>query len=228
MISTYGRMVWQALREYAIWAPGENIKLGDYGVVRDGCFQRIGSLPDVIGDFQLKTRPSKLDGFFCTSSHVVHARGSGDVEGLASVRFSFGKECGSVLSITGVSANTVENLRDLADALEGSASYERKFQVVTTVRKAESLTVLISGSSGGELSVSAKNEVLDAFLQGAPDVTAGLNVEGAVGLQVVGKAGPVSVQLHRLKLLGTGFRHLGNKDSTPAKYGLVPFFDAVE
>lgn len=228
MISTYGRMVWQALREYAVWAPGENIRLGDYGVVRDGCFQRAGSLSDAIGDFQLKTRLSKLEGFFCTSAHAVQVRGSADDGGLASVHFSFGKDCGSVLSITGVSASTVENLRDLAGALEASASYERKFQVVTTVRKAESLTVLISGSSGGEFSVSAKHEILDAFLQGGPDITAGLKVEGTVGLQVVGKTGPVSVQLHRLKVFGTGFRHLGNESSTPAKYGLVPVFDPVE
>lgn len=224
MKKSYGNTVWKDLGEYAVWQPGDPVALGDYGYIQDGCFSRLGNVTQFIGNMAAATSQSNIEQKLVKSKGSIENKNS--VNGLASLLLSFKRKHGVFLSAHKLQMSTYLDLTTLAARLASVPAWDRSWFVATTVREAESFVLLIAKSL--ELNVEGSASDLQKLMDGSLSASVSLNIDSDAAFKLIGHAGPLSVQLHRLKNAGNAFKHLDHTDAEQPTVFLAPYTDAVD
>ncbi|PZP04250.1 MAG: hypothetical protein DI607_15505, partial [Sphingomonas hengshuiensis] len=111
--SIYGDAIWRGLREFAVWAPGTDVRLGDYGTMQDACFVRQGHLSD-FGTFDFgEIRAASLTNLFLVSQNGVRNDLAASAGAAATAEFKFDRKAGAILVAQGLSTETYADLAGL-------------------------------------------------------------------------------------------------------------------
>lgn len=233
MKSAYARALWASLRMNGVWRPGDPVRLGDYGVLREGCFAKIGHLSTLIPDQSFPTRnASTLDIAVMSKGGVraVTKAGAGD---LARVSFRFSGDRGVVLLANGVTATSFAELKQLSERLLPHKEWRSTYHLVTTLHRAKRFMLLMTGENGGEIAVKGRSAALEQLEEERVDLDGDLSVEKAEGLSLIGGPAVFAVNLHRKARLGDGFKYAHSDESGDPDDGwrlvpsaLEPRFDA--
>lgn len=224
MKKSYGSIIWKILKEYAIWQPGDPVSLGDYGVIRDGCFERMGNIRDHAGEIEILTRTNLLPQLSLQSKHSVER--SPLVRDLVRLSFAFGKTHGVVLSARDIRVNTFLELPKTARLIAGIKGWDRSWYVVTSVRNAGKFFLLITRDQ--KISMEGPAGKIEELMAGNPEDDASVQLSGALSLKLVGENAPLSVRLHQLKSRGEAFRHLEDRVDENDPWVLAPFIDGIQ
>ena len=233
MLGTYGRTWWESLAEYPVWPPGSPVRTGDYGTLEHGCFKRLGHASEYARGLGLEEATAELDTLSISRRGTKTIRTNAAL-GLAAaasqseVRFEFGQKQGIVFFASGIRSSSVLNLNVLAARLAEEPAWDRSWLVVTTLRTAERFSLLAAQDGNVQISVRGSSALVEDFLHGRATADAGLEFSGDRALHLVGSAGPVSVQLHRLAWFGNRFRNLQGGPLSEEGVSLVPFIDPIE
>lgn len=224
MKKSYGYTVWKALQEYAVWQPGDHTELGDYGVIREGCFRRIGNIKEYLSRIDIHTKKNLLE-------HIsLRSDSSTELKPVASDRvtlsFKFAKTNGVLLSAKDVEVNTVLDLQSLGKLISEIAEWDRSWHVVTSVRNAGRFVLVISWDP--DLAVEGSVKEVEEFMKGCPASGSQVKLTGKINLKMIGENGPVSVRLHQLKRSGKSFRHLGDNPAGKDTWVFAPCLDPVK
>jgi hypothetical protein len=222
MKNNYGQIVWKLLQEYAIWHPGGPTTLGDFGVIRDNCFERIGNIRDYITDLDIQTKTNQLEQIALRSDSTMERR---RVKDLVNLTFRFRKSNGVLLSARDIQVSTFLELQKAAKLIAGIDNWDRSWQVVTSVRMAAKFVLVISRDQEIFIQGHAK-EVAD-FMEGNADNVSSVQLGGAISLKMTGEQGPISVRLHQLKSRGDSFRHLERGHPDKEGWVLAPFMEPI-
>lgn len=233
--SIYMKAFHRDLSRIPVWEPGDSVDVADYGRIDRGQWLRLGSLTDLIPDLDqslLATREARRDQLSLGAHHSVEAAGSGEGKAAsaainAKVRFGDGNSL--MLRAKGCVTQSLERLGRLAEAIAAAGVWDRRWTLVTQVQRAESFVVVAARSGSGDVVVTAKSPaILDAFLSGTVEAGADLTFRGASAAHFVGRSGPISMNLVRIRGADPiDVRYSEGSSGLPPEVAVVTF-DAAE
>ncbi|WP_118973868.1 hypothetical protein [Taibaiella koreensis] len=224
MKKSYGSTVWKLLREYAIWQPGAPTELGDFGLIKDGCFERIGNIRDYIGDVVIKSKANTLDQMSLRSDSTWSREGKPEKK--VAVTLEFKKNNGVLLSAKGIEVSSFLEMQKAGALIAQSPDWDRSWFVVTSVRHADRFVLVISKDL--KAAIEGPEDTIDGLMQGDPGDMSQVQLMGAIQLKLIGNAGPLSVRLHQMKSRGPSFRHLEGSDEDVDELVLTPYLAGVK
>ncbi len=143
------------------WFPGDLLRLGELGTLRNGCFRREKDLSDVGISFG-EEEASYDDVFVRASANRFSAAGAGGAEatGMGQMRldYSFDREGSFVLSAHRLRHIRIKELSHVCDRVlsaHQSGRWDPQWILIDQVWTADHLVVVISGSSAARGSFSA-------------------------------------------------------------------------
>lgn len=222
MKKNYGHTVWKMLQEYAVWQPGGPTALGDFGVIRENCFERIGNIREYISDIDIQARTNLLDQFSIQSDSTMERK---PLKDLMQLTFRFSRNNGVLLSARDIQVSTFLELQKAARLIAGIDDWDRSWYVVTSVRMAGKFVLVISKDL--QVSVQGQAKEVEEFIEGNADNHSSVQLGGAISLKLVGEQGPLSVRLHQLKSRGDSFKHLEHGHPDKEAWVLAPFIDGI-
>jgi hypothetical protein len=169
----YCKQLRDAFRRHANFPPNRCVALGDYGVIQENVFERLGN----ISDLGLSILPAVGTG---QSNFIFKSQGSVDFEliakgevqpgGIVAVRaglnLKFNRENSVFFCAAGCTIQAAANIRDLEPALiqllqEGR--WESDFYLVTELTLASKTTAIVSSSGDSEVKLEAMNPALEVI-----------------------------------------------------------------
>lgn len=155
---------------FANWQPGSPLKLGDYGLITNNIFQRIGKIGDPDIGIEFKTRldetgdqyefsSSSETEFLFTAGGQVNTPTANVKAGL---EIRFGKSDSVYFNAAGCKVNSIENIKAVGDALialDEQGKWKRDFAVVTNLIASGATTVVVSGGNNSSIVLEASGGV---------------------------------------------------------------------
>lgn len=180
---------------YANWQPGSPMELGDYGLITNHIFNRIGNIRDEGLDFEVRQDTSADQYEFTSSSEtefVFTAAGSGSGGGVGSVKagleIKFSRANSVFFNAAGCRINSIRNIKALGDELirrDEQGRWKRHFAVVTSLVEAGATTIVVAGSSNASISLEAKAEGVQEIDLADAALELGLKRQKNVAFKVV-------------------------------------------
>ena len=152
---------------YAAFPPNEPLKLGDYGVLNDTVFVRIGNVSDFNIDIgtprEFPEHKSNLD-FSSEGSVEIDFRAKADTATppiKAGIDISFSSKHSVFFNAAGCVPTSIEDQAALGNAIFAllkADKWQKKFCVATSLMKAENTTTAVSSSSNSKISFDASSD----------------------------------------------------------------------
>jgi len=203
---------------FATWPAGLELKLGDYGYLEDGIFQRMGNIAEkgISGERRDDNNDTAIEYKSSDEVSVVgHAKGSVNVSGVAnakaSLEISFSGKHAVFFKAAGGKWHTFESPEQIGQQileLFHAGKWKREFLVVTNLLKAGATTVVVSNGSSASVSLEAQADDIEAI--DLADASVGLRIksESNLGLKIIAEGGMTPLfglmKIQRLSLFGLG------------------------
>lgn len=210
LASQYCKELRRELRRHANFPPNRPIALGDYGVVRDHVFDRLGNVAD------LGIRFGVVDGAG-QSSFQFKSQGSvdfeliakGDVQpgGIPAVRagldLKFSREYAVFFAAAGCSVKAIANIAELGRVLIEllrQGRWESDYYVVTEVNHASRTTAVASGQRGAEIRLEADSPALEQIQLADASLSLHVKRSKSMALEIVTEQAQIPLmQLSRIR-----------------------------
>ncbi len=201
----FEQIITQQLRAHAAWMPvTNNYKLGDYGVISNGIFNKMGNIKE---DFdvtftQAQGPEANLD-FVSDSTRVIKFAGGAEVPVIpagaidAKVALKFERERSLMIKAPTITVTNIENVNSVFNQLKAQGSWDRKFIIVFQTYFANDAVIISTIDAGTEINFSGNASALQNFKLGNAGIE--INSNKKVGLQILGKAGILALGLVRVK-----------------------------
>jgi len=204
---------------HAAWLPiANNFAIGDYGLVSDGVFNRMGNISEFgVNATGTGTNTVQFD-FKSEGTNVVSLVGDAQVSALpaepidAKLKVEFSKKDAYLAKAAKASVTEIPNLAQVAAQLAKAKGWKRKYRVVWTTVTAEDALIVTSRAANASFELSGKADVLKQFGLGGASAGVSIASENDVGLSIVGETGVVGLKLFKLKLWGDEAKMLGPGD----------------
>lgn len=195
------------LNVQAAWLPVTNtFALGDYGIISDGVFVRIGNISEFAIPFERAKGNTATIDFTSSDVRIFKLAGGAEVNVIpagavdAKVTLKFQKERSFVVKAPVINVMQMQNVQQVAQQLKKVDGWRRVWKVVFQVYETENALVLSNVSADTEVSfdgeVSALNQLKLA------NAGLGFSATKALGLDVHGQQGIIALGLFKLNLFG--------------------------
>jgi hypothetical protein len=205
----FNDIIQKHLNVSAAWLPiTNNFTLGDYGIISDGVFTKMGNIREFGVSFTQATGPDASIDFTSANTTVVKFAAGAQVNVIpsgaidAKITFKFESEKSFLVKAPVIKITEIQNVNQVATGLRDAKNWERKWKVVYQVYNALDPVIISTIAAGTEVTFSGDTQALQSLRVGNASVEVGTNKE--LGLKVLGKAGIIGLGLFKLKLLGSG------------------------
>jgi hypothetical protein len=223
--SKFNDIVQKHLHAHAAWMPiANNYRLGDYGLIAEGVFNKMGNIQDDFGvAFETGTSPDVSLDFVSADTTVVNTVAGAQVDVIpdgavgVKVSYKFNKAQSFLVKAASIKVKAVENLNKLVGQLQARSDWESKWRVVWQTYHAENAAVLSTMSEGTAVDFSGDAEALKKFNLGDVSASIGVNVSKELGLKLIGKSGVIGLGLFKLHWLTGGPSILSDAERAAAE-----------
>jgi hypothetical protein len=204
----FNRILHSELDVHAAWVPVTNtFALGDYGVISDGVFVKMGNIAEYGVTFTTAAgAPARLrfrsDGVRVTkflAGAEVPSIPQVDLE--ASIRIEFSTADSFYIDAPILTVASMEDVARVGAALRQAEGWRRRYKVVFSTYTGQGCTVISSRRADSTFELSATADVLHLLELGRANGGITLSGESAAGLEVVGATGVVGLRLFKLRTL---------------------------
>jgi hypothetical protein len=197
----YAKEIHEETGYFATWLPTANVQIGDVGTVKDGVFQKKGTLKDFgiacssevdpqTGDIAYASANAVSIDFKAAGNAPVPGGPAGTVDADASVAISFSRADAVLFQAAGVKTLTISSLSQISDDILSrykAGKWPSDYIVVTDVVSAAGVTVLISSGKDAHIDLSAKGSLGTGQAKlASADATFAINKSSSIGTQIVG------------------------------------------
>lgn len=212
-------IIHSGLNVHAAWLPiTQTYELGDYGVISDGVFARLGNIKEFGVTVTPTTGPdTKLDFTSDVSKVIKFAAGvevqvipAGAVD--AKLVLKFERAQSVMIKCPVIKVSAIPNVREVAEKLKSASGWRRGWSVVYETYNAQDATVMSTVADNTEITFTGNVNALNDLKVGNADV--GFTSNKKLGLDIQGKAGVVALGLFKLKLIGGGVNFLSDEEKT--------------
>jgi uncharacterized beta-barrel protein YwiB (DUF1934 family) len=200
----FNDVIQKQLNVFAAWLPVSNtFQLGDYGVLDDGVFAKMGNIKEFGIDNIIREqgKEAKLD-FTSDSTRVVNFAAGAQVnvipEGAvdAKVTFHFEKAQSMLVKSPAVNVQQMQNVNEIGQKLMNNSKWDSKFKIVYQVYSAQDAAILSTITAGTEISFTGDAKALQKLNVGNASV--GFTSNNKLGLDLQGKEGTIGLGLFQI------------------------------
>ena len=221
----YNRALHKHADFYAAWFPVTMpFRVGDYGLVQNGVFQKIGHLEDLRGDgFDAEVRtatgnPTSIDFLSEGARSIKTVAGAtvADIPAVADVEakltYEFDRKNSFVVKAAEVNVERMENIRQVADQLarlRREKKWSHRYRVVSAVYTGKECLVLLSSEAGTKVEFEASASALKALDLGKVELKPSVSFSSDTVLKSIGNTGPLGLGLFKLSPWTNDLKVLG-------------------
>jgi hypothetical protein len=201
----FNDIIQQHLNVFAAWVPVVNrYALGDYGIMADGVFSKLGNVKEDYGvTFNTGQGDEASIDFTSANAKVIKFDGGTEVSVIpagavnAKVQVEFTSDKSFMVKSPKITVTNIENIQSLAKQLKDKKDWDGKWKVVHQVYFAEEALVVCTKTAGTKLTFSGDAAALGKMKLG----NAGVNIDTdrELGLKINGKSGIIGLGLFRIK-----------------------------
>lgn len=221
----FNDIIQKDLNVHAAWLPiTQNYTLGDYGVMSDGVFTKLGNIKEFNISFEQSTGPSVAINYKSDISNITKFAGGAEVNAIpataidAKVTLKFDKAKSFLIKSPAITVTAIGNVQQVANQLKKAEGWRNKFKVVFETYHAEDAVVMSTIDAGTEISFTGSAPALESLDLGKADVSFSVEGKKSLGLEIQGKEGVIGLGLFKLKFLGNGPNVLGEGDGGNADF----------
>jgi hypothetical protein len=207
----YDRRIRRILDYRAVWLPGENVSLGDYGTLEGGLFTDLGALSEYRVSFTKEKRGAARLELNARGVSETLFQGGAKVPNVsalkanvdAKLKIKFGQKHTYSLRTTELSGSEIGNLAQVGRAIAKIDDWPHaKYWIVYKILNAKNFTFFGSNTRNREIVISGKGKAIARHLE--LGVTAGITSTSSrsLDLEIIGGTGPVAVGITRVKRNG--------------------------
>ncbi|MGK5681139.1 hypothetical protein [Actinoplanes sp. URMC 104] len=212
----FSKVLHSELDVHAAWMPVTNtFALGDYGVISDGVFVKMGNIAEYGVSFATAAgAPTRLR-FRSDGTRVTKFLAGAEVPTIplvqleASIRIEFAREDSFYIDAPVLTVASMEDVARVGEALRHAEGWRRRYRVVSATYTGEGCTVISARRAGSTFELSATADVLHLLELGQVRGGITLSGEDAAGLEVLGASGVLGLRLFKLRLFGGATDILG-------------------
>lgn len=207
---------------HPIWEPGSAVfingephsRLGDYGRMLKGVFNRIGNISDLkLSKWPRSTSVVEGAPAYCTGgARITRIEGGAKINSYSKpdvsgeIKLEFDKKYSVWIARLGVKKKSLDNLGGLSEKLLANPTWSSNFEVITSVCLAECIQVIITTRNNTSCTLSGNAGDLDALVSGTGTLgsSIGISIADASAYSNGLASGPYACTFHRMKktLLG--------------------------
>lgn len=212
LANQFNNIIEKQLNIFAAWLPVTNTyQLGDYGIIADGVFAKMGNIKEYGVNFTEGKGPASKIDFTSASTRVINFAAGAEVSVIpagtidAKVTFKFEKEKSFLLKSPTITVSTIENVNEVGTKLMMASKWQRKFKVVHQTYYAQDAAIMSTIDAGTEISFTGDLKALQQLNVGSVNV--GYSSNRKLGLEVQGREGIIGLGLFQIVkggLLGLG------------------------
>jgi hypothetical protein len=208
--NAYNRVIRRQLEQHAAWLPLANIfRLGDFGVVSNGLFTRIGNVSDLGLHWKEKDGGSTKLEFTSQSVTTTRIEGGAKVDVFsnsaavdAKLVLGFERKASFVLKAATITSREIDDVFAVAAALHDHSAWRRRYRFVRQVYSAQNPLILANIEGSTTVTISGKAVALKQLDLGDASATLELATDRELALEIVGDSGTIGLGLARIKLSG--------------------------
>lgn len=214
VLENYAKVCKEVIKYYPVWPPDSPVKLGDYGVVQDGLYEKKGNIFD---NFEFKIKQLNGTGYN-TFDFTRGVNFSASLEPSikipemfeATIKIVFGDESNVFFSFNECQSASVDNSRDLEKKiieLYDKDEWSEDYYVITGLLTANNSTVILADNNNSEIVFKADAPLVanipiaqlkDAFLNGKIEFSN--TYSSNISLKIIGKENLIPlIKLSKLK-----------------------------
>jgi hypothetical protein len=218
----YGRSMRTQLGHFPVWDLGSQVNIGDYGIVEDNCFTRLGNIVEAFqatpeesvaaqpGFWEFSTEGTQVDDMDLAAALTAMR-----IE--ASIKLNFEGAYSIYLRAAESVVKTLANAGEVGRQLANHPGWRRTYVFVASVRTAPMPVVIVSTQRNSSVLLTAHPRILEDVQAGRVEASAKIKVTGNAGLKSIGSPGALYADLMRIRLFGgLGLAAL------PGKRGVAP------
>lgn len=213
----YNRLLRRHTLHFAAWNPIiDPQEVGDYGLLARGVFRKLGHISEFgVNPNTEKGNAAAFDFRSAVSSVVrieagveVPVFGTGTVD--AKLRIKFEGKFVALVKSPSVTVEAMTSMHQVAAQLQHAPGWMPRFRVISKVYRGTDATVIASVDNTTGIELSGAANALRLFELGQASV--GVTVGGAHQLSLVGRSGPLAIDLFRVRRAGAVPALLGAMD----------------
>lgn len=210
LANAYSRIIRQQLRKHGAWVPITNVfTLGDFGVVSNGIFSRIGNISDLGIAFAKKNGPAATLNFTSNAISATRIEAGVEVPAFsgnpaidAALKLRFDRKHAMMLKAAEIRSVEIDNILAVANALHDHSHWRWRYRFVTATYHATNAVMLASREGATEVSLRGKASALQQIDLGNLSADISVTANRELALDITGRTGVVALGLARVRLLG--------------------------
>lgn len=204
------------------WVPAAtSIRLGDYGLWRDGIFTPIGNVAEF--GVSLRTEPGReirLDFVSTVASTTTLAGGArvpalpaADVDAEAQLRFADAESF--IVKVARLRSTRITNVAEMSRRLVDAPGWRWTYKVVRELFVGDDVLIVATTEKNTSVTLRGKATALAALQAGSASAGVSVSADKALGLSIAGQGGPVGLGLFRVRLSGAPVLDFGTEGPDP-------------
>lgn len=219
LAAQFESIVERQLNVHAAWLPVTTpFKLGDYGLMSDGVFMKMGNIKDEFNiSFTEGTGEEAKLNFVSESTTVVDTSAGAEVtvdpaiDIKANITYKFEKDKSFLVKAPVINVSIIENVNQVATQLKNVAGWRNKYKVVFQVYVAKNPLIISTNEGGTEVTIGGEGSAPKQFNVGNASANFSLKTTKALGLEISGKTGVIALGLFKLNWLSGNLEFLEDK-----------------
>lgn len=208
--NAYSRIIRRQLEHHAAWPPITNVfALGDFGVVSNSVFSRMGNIADFGVTWKEKESPPSALDYMSSSVVTTRFEAGAKVDAFsdsvtidARLVFTFKRESTFVLKAPTITSREIDDVFAVAAKLHELPNWRRRYRFVTRLYSAKDSLILANRESGTEVTLSGKAAALKKIEFGTAVVDIGVTADRQLSLEITGQSGVIGLGLGRVRVSG--------------------------
>jgi hypothetical protein len=199
---------------HAAWLPITNVfGIGDYGLMSDGVFVKMGNIREFGIDWVAEDAPPARVNFASEGTRMNRFVGNAKVEAFpdqdldASFTIEFDRDS-SFLVKAQLTVSQMQNLAVVANKLNANPDWRSRYRVVSAIHVGQQCTILSSKGVNSKIVLSGKASALKQLDLASASGEIGTSSSERIGLDLVGKSGVVGLSLFKLSWWSGGVKVL--------------------
>lgn len=226
----YNKALHRHTNFYAAWFPVTTpFGIGDYGLILNGIFQKVGHLDDLRAegfDVTIRTasgQPASID-FLSEGAKAIKTVAGAEVPQLpagdfqAKLTYEFTRKNSFVVKASELNVERMENIRQVADKLaqmRRDKTWSHRYRVVSATYTGKNCLVLLATEADTKVEFDATANALQQLDLGKVELRPSVSFSSDTILKSIGATGVLGLGLFGLKFFTGGLKLLGTDALTP-------------
>lgn len=224
----YSKSIRKQLNHHVVWEPGFPVEIGDYGVMNNNAFKKLGNIKEFGQKFEFEDSLPAFWEFSSSGTKILKTDGQTDLQhqflahgtpdAKAGIKISFDDAYSFFIIAAESMWRTASNVDEVAKNLQQADNWDHAHFIITNVFLCNNLILLMSTTDASTIQISADAKLLTSFQKAKIKSSSKLSITGDAALKVIGVKGAFLVDTIRIRRFFGGYKFASSLDFSVLSY----------